>query len=145
MVFCHPNSFLGKCSTDRQANRPTDRIRDEPTQRRDRLKCLNLQSIFSGIWSISFFVVGFPQYTVPVKCTVGLMVAMISEGYKLKTALASANIRSLCVFSCPRESHIPPKNSVYPRNSGGYEGGYGPRGRVSRRQHDSERRSNTKT
>ena len=72
-------------------------------------------------------------------------VAMVSEGYKLKIAFTTASKMTLCVFSCLGWSQIPQKNSEYPRTSAGYERGYGPRGRVSRRQDDSERRSNTKT
>ena len=74
-----------------------------------------------------------------------LQVAMVSEGYKLKIAFTTASKMTLCVFSCLEWSQIPQKNSEYPRTSEGYERGYGPRGRVSRRQDDSERRSNTKT
>ena len=51
------------------------------------------------------------------------IVAMISEGYKLKIALTPANKMTLCVFSCLGSSQIPQKNSVYPRNSGGLRGG----------------------
>ena len=70
---------------------------------------------------------------------------MVSEGYKLKIAFTTASKMTLCVFSCLGWSQIPQKNSEYPRTSAGYERGYGPRGRVSSSQHDSERRSNTKT